>query len=233
MALPLSNTFEGGTNGSAITTGNSGGASGDAFDQISASPEYDSDVAAALADGAMCMKVPAPANIQVTVGWGTASFSPVVTLYGRFYMYRTSTPAEQQRFLRWFDATSGNEGGRFSWHTDGKVYWIDNLGGSSGSSIFTIPTSTLMRVEFAITANPVTGTAEARVFQGHSTTQVTDSPYIRSNFNTGPNSVVGDMRFGNCISASPGDSWIDGVQLNSTGFPGPAVGDTGLAWLRA
>jgi hypothetical protein len=31
------------------------------------------------------------------------------------------------------------------------------------------------------------------------------------------------MRFGNCIGASPGDSWMDALQINSTGFPGPAL----------
>src|SRR5678815_2034732 len=117
MEVIRKNTFEGGTDTVAITTGNSGGASGDAFSAVNgAANVFD---ATEEAHGNMSLKIPSASGSNEYVSWQGLGSLPEAT--GVIYIKRTTTPADNQRILRVFGADAV-ELCRLTWFTDAKVY---------------------------------------------------------------------------------------------------------------
>ncbi|WP_433445724.1 hypothetical protein [Nonomuraea sp. CA-141351] len=86
------NTLEGGVSGTTITTGNSGGASGNAFNNIAGSPQYSSTQAYASGLSAFNPS----AGVDCHIDWtGVAQAGDVIC--ARFYLYLVSAPAGAQR----------------------------------------------------------------------------------------------------------------------------------------
>jgi len=217
VALPLSNSAEGGSDGTAATTGNTGGASGNAFDAVDASIVFDDDQVPAVADGVMAYDFGAPSATR-NLSWRTASIGSVTSLWGRVYVYHSATPAEQHRIIRWYDSSTV-ECGRISWHTDAKVYGFDSTLVVPPASTWTITPSQVVRFEFRFVASTTVGVIEVKAFYGHSTTPI--GTYTRTNVNT--LSDFARVDFGNTVTAAPGQYWMDALQLNGTGYPGPVV----------
>ena len=87
-APPLANTFEGGTDGVAISTGNSGGASGDAFNNIQGT--LAKFAASAAMHGSLGMEI-VDSAVTTQVRW--QSFPALtVDVYVRFYLWISGTP---------------------------------------------------------------------------------------------------------------------------------------------
>jgi hypothetical protein len=95
-APPLSNTLEGGTDTTTITTGNSGGASGDAFNNVvigaSATETFSATHAA---HGGLAMKITQPASgVSTYVDW--TGFGTLTTdVWFRLYVYRTANGSSE------------------------------------------------------------------------------------------------------------------------------------------
>lgn len=217
MALPLSNTAEGGSNGVTVTTGNSGGTSGNAWDTVSVGTGLTYDTATKM-HGGVGYAFAAPSNAIEKLEWYT-SMGSQTDIYFRFYMFRSATPSEQQRMVRWYVAHSSTEGGRISWHTDGKIYSFDSTLAVPSSSSFTITPNQWIRFEGRIFTNATTGIIEVKAFVGDNTSAI--GTYTRSNVNT--LTAIADIEFGNTIAASPGAFWMDDITVNATGYPGPAT----------
>lgn len=79
MAI-LTNNFEGGTNGTAITVANSGGASGNAFSQVTPSIEYSSAYAA---HGSLSAAIVNPDTNYRTFNWAVTDSN----VFARMYFY--------------------------------------------------------------------------------------------------------------------------------------------------
>lgn len=100
--LTLSNSAEGGSDGTTVTTGNSGGASGDAWDVVSigggnALTFEDSPVGA----NAFVYRFNGAAAAQVFTEWDlTLRGGGLTQAWTRFYVYALSTPAAQRRLYR-------------------------------------------------------------------------------------------------------------------------------------
>lgn len=216
MALPLSNTFEGGTNGVTVSTANSGGASGDAFDLVTTDDDF-TYTSATKMHGTLGAGSLGDANALAGPTWHSSLGTPI-NLYGRFYMFRSATPSEQQRVVRWFNSFGGTEGGRISWHTDGKVYSFDSTLAVPPSSSFTLTANQWIRFEFNIFCDGSAGIIEVKCYVGDSTTEI--GTYTRTGLNT--LNQIGDIRFGNQVAAIPGAWTIDDVALSGTGYLGPA-----------
>ncbi len=228
MALPATNNAEGGSDGTTVTTGNSGGASGVAWTTVDTSILYDDDEPNAIADGLLAYDHGAPAAANKTLGWNATVIGSVTNVYGRFYMYRTTTPAEQQRVVRFFD-TAGTEAGRISWHTDAKVYSFDSSLAVPPASSFTI-TPGLIRFEFNIVSSTTVGVMEVKVFNGHSTTEV--GTYTRTSLNTLAD--FAQCHFGSTVgSPTPGQFWTDAFILTTAGYPGPVSSGTPATFMPA
>lgn len=86
--ISLSNTAEGGSDGTTVTTGNSGGGSGDAFTAVGGTPQFSNAV---VKRGSLAYR-----NASAPTGgphYGEWSHSAAGTIYGRAYFYLASIPA--------------------------------------------------------------------------------------------------------------------------------------------
>lgn len=220
MALPLSNTCEGGTDETVVTTGNSGGASGDAFDTVSASGtstvKYDT---AAEMHGALSIRHDIDGSGNVTgLSWGT-SLGSQTDFYARFYIFRSATPSNQHRLVRFADSPGGTEAGRISWHTDGKIYSFDSTLVVPPASSFTLTANQWLRWEVHLVASTTAGVIEVKAYVGDSTSEI--GTYTRTGLNT--LSAIGELRIGNTVTDTVGSPfWTDDFALATGGYIGPS-----------
>jgi hypothetical protein len=235
VPLPLANTAEGGTNGVTVTTGNSGGASGDAFIDVTIGASvaliYDS---AQAAHGGLAIKLTQAATPAHTrFGWTGLSVSEV---YGRVYIYRTANPASGSAQFLTIDLSGTGVVAYFDINTSGQIRMFDSLGTSTG---FTnaITLSAWNRFEFHVICAAGSGTIEGKLFLGDSATPVETKTTTTAQTRASLTSVF----CGEWSSSDPsGVCWFDDIQANATGYPGPAAaaatantifrGGRGSAW---
>lgn len=226
MSLPLSNTCEGGSDETVVTTGNSGGASGDAFDVATASGtstiKYDT---AQQMHGTTSIRHDVDGSGSVTgLAWNTAMGSQT-DFYARFYIFRSATPANQHRLVRFLDGAGGTEAGRISWHTDGKIYSFDSTLAVPGGSSFTLTANQWLRWEIHLVASTTVGQIEVKAYVGDSTSEI--GTYTRTGLNT--LASIGELRIGNTITDTVGSPfWTDDFAVATGGYIGPA-GSVGTA----
>jgi hypothetical protein len=221
MALPNANTAEGGTNGVTVTTGNSGGGSGDAFTDITIGTGYaliyDN---AQAAHGSLAVKMTGPASPSNITRFGWAN--SVTEVYGRLYIYRTANPAGAALQCMTVDLSGTGSCGYMDINTTGNPRIFDS---ALTSSTFTnaITLNAWNRIEFRVLCGVGTGIVEAKLFLGDSTsvieTRTINSAQTRASMT--------HVFFGQyTVSDASGVTWFDDLQVNATGYPGPSV--TGL-----
>ena len=88
----LANTFEGATNGTAITTQNSGGASGNALNQVKCTSGTITYSTASAAHGQVSALL-SPTTGLCYVGWNSTSIAPATAAYGRAYVKFSADPS--------------------------------------------------------------------------------------------------------------------------------------------
>ena len=220
MALPLNNNAEGGTSGTTVTAANSGGASGDAFDSISigTSAAFTFDNAQA-AHGTLGYKYVEPATaVNISAAWTTA-FGSQTTVFGRFYFYSTANPTGSLRAIRLFVA--GVLKANFNITTGGKLEFKDTATTTTSTGV-AIALSAWNRVEFQCTVSAGAATLEMKLWKTADSSGAADDTITVTNGNTG--SVAFDqIRFGISGFATNYTFWLDDLNVNSTGYPGPVV----------
>jgi hypothetical protein len=221
VAYPAENTQEGGTNTTTVSTANSGGTSGNAFNTISGTPVFDNT--AGQVEGTMGMKFAVGGTLAALyVGWDSTTLTTApTTVYGRCYYWSSIHPGSSLRLIEFMNGATvlgflgiSNTVSKLTWYNSA------NTAATATGSGFTL--STFYRIEFQFTvATTTTGSATARFFAGDSTTAIgVDSTATAQNFGTlGVNTV----RFGNTGANFTINSsfWAGDLQLNTTGFPGP------------
>lgn len=221
MALPLLNNAESGTDTATVTTANSGGTNANAFTGVTigalATLTYDSVHAA---HGSLGFKYTIGTTNQPThVIWNTVG--GVTEVWGAQYIYMTANPSSTIRGIAFFSAGAllGNLGVP---NNTGFMQWkfpSDTSVGTLNNTALTL--NQWNRVEFHVIFNATTGSGEARWFAGDSATQTgTDSTFTATN--TGAS--CDEIRFGmNAASTAVSYTWwLDDLNVNGTGFPGPA-----------
>lgn len=173
----LTNSFEGGTNGAVVTTANSGGASGNAFAEVTAtSPTFTS---ARAAHGAMSAEVVAPGTNIRYVSWAATD----KTVFLRAYIYLTTTPVNEHQFIR-IGASSGYT--LVGVGSDGKAFLLTGVPFTKQANAPTaLPLNTWIRVELWADAGTSTTTGSARFayYTLDDTTPIWDST-LKSGINT-------------------------------------------------
>lgn len=221
VAPPLRNNAESGTDTATVTTGNSGGTNANAFNGVtigaSATLTYDSVHAA---HGTLGFKTVIGATNQPThMIW--TGLGGVTEMWGAFYIYITANPTSTIRLIAFFSggALLGNLGfpnsnGHIQWKFPGDT----SVGTTNVSSAATLNGWT--RVEFHVVFNTTTGSGEAKVFSGDSTSQGGGDETF-SAANTGAS--CDEVRIGmNAASTTVSYTyWLDSLNFNTVGFPGP------------
>lgn len=229
MALPLANNAEGGTAGVTVSTANSGGASGDAWDvvAIGASETLTYDATNPAHGSGLDDKLGTFTTVTaVYVSWTTSlgTLSTNQRLAGRIYWVPpVAPPGSSNRVVQ---ILNGSTILCTIYHASGTGFLeIHNSAGTlvGSASNTSLTAGTLYRIEFDFTGigTAASGAGTVRLFVGDSTTQTgTDATCSAANFGTlAPDTV----RFG--ITTANGNVssnyYADAIQLNSTGMPGP------------
>ena len=219
MALPLSNTFETGlADETTITVANSDdGSAGNAFDLVQIGGVgvgvYD---AARAAHGTLSARITLDGTNGGFLEWD-ASMGTQTEIFGRVYIYRTATPADDQWLITCRDGST--TAALFRWSTTGKIDVFDSPLSSPATSTNNVPLNQWVRIEWRLLCNATTGIAEAKMFN------LDDSSPIETITKSSANTLtqVTQVHIGQFAAlASGSDFWLDDMLINNTGYPGPA-----------
>lgn len=221
MALPLANTFDGGTSGTAISNANSGGTSGDAFDTTTGTvPTFDNTHSHS---GSLSCLITAVGGVEWTTSVGT-----VQDLYGRIYIYATAVGSSTIAIARILTPTSTTTG-QFLLRISGTTMKLTNQvkGATAVASTNALTLNSWNRIEYH--AHNVGGvgtmTLDCSLYLGANADGTTADEVMGTASGTGvsTDTSINGVIFG--TANTPGTSlWIDDLQANSTGFPGPSGG---------
>lgn len=213
----LRNTLEGGTNGTAVSAANSGGASGDAFSAVSANQLF---ATAQKHEGAMSANVTAAGFLQ----W---SFPDATNMAGRAYTFQTAGNAGANSDPIGFYLANGDAilAARINSGNQLRLYH-----GISTNFIWTpdfaIPLNQWIRWELLLEQGTTNANGRARLalYANNSPTPLIDSGWITGlDLGAASAKLINRSRWG-AYATSAGTAYIDDLALNTavdyTGFIG-------------
>lgn len=213
----LANTCEGGVPPNAVTTANSGGASGNAWDRV----ENDSPVtySATAAHGSVGILCNGAADAYV--GWETGISGTSPTLWARAYVRFDALPAANTNILRTLSPSNGIMG-TIRINTTGTLGMLYGTGSFAGNTTGTVTLGAWFRVEMMVTAGGANnGTMTMRVFWDPDATTPSQE-VTSSNVTTG---AVNPTRLRAGVLSNAATVFLDDIALSDEGWIGPA--DTG------
>lgn len=215
------NTFEGGTNGTTITTGNSGGTSGHAFDLATVTNGTLVFSNTQAAHGTLS------ANMSTTVAGGVAwvgwnSFAPTTTFYGRCNIYLTALPNVTDAVFQ-HKGSSSSSAGNIQINTSGQL--VGQTPSFANAFTFTsvIPLNTWIRVEWFLSAGIAgTGSLTVNYYNSKDSTVITESQRDQT-FAWGGTNGVAEIDWGwtNTHPSQP-SMFLDDFDISVTSYLGPA-----------
>jgi hypothetical protein len=231
----LSNSFEGGTDGVTITTGNSGGASGDAWNNVAlgggGTAVYDD---AQFAAGAMSGLLVAGSGATSFVEWDTSWHSDT-EVWSRVYLRFDNVSLTNHTAIMSL-RNAGAAACEIQLRTTNVIGLRDSGLVLRYSSSTTIAADTWYRLEWHIVHSATVGHMEARLFFGanlHGTTPDESFGSASDNWNTA--AASNELWAG--IASNPGTSgatvWYDEVVLDDVGWVGPVASSDDPANLDA
>lgn len=213
---------EGGTNGTGITTGNSGGASGDSFESVSlgsgATATYDNTqargtLAAKLATGGSAADC--SLNYATKIGAQTQAWF-------RAYLYVPSNPGTSHRLIDAWDSGSGQLCFAVYLTTAGKLMSVNTGGSTIQTSTASVPLNAWFRVEVMVIGSATVGQVEIKLFNSPDGGTATETLTSAANQNT--RGSMNNYRFGAAGDPLPASRtlWFDNLGISTTGYLGPA-----------
>lgn len=161
------NSFVGITSGDAITTGNSGSGSGDAFDAVTGTVTANTSADLTITyDRGMVASLGGSQNSYVS--WSHSDYAS--DGYVRCYVRRSATPGVTQRVARGY--SGGMNIWEIRWQADGQMV----LANDAGTWLSSVAGATGLNTIYRIEAHLTTSGGELRVYAGESTTAMTTTP---------------------------------------------------------
>jgi len=225
--LLLQNNCAGGSDETAVSPANSGGASGDAWSDVNASNGSDVYDNARSPSGVFSQRF----GINATpsgVNRVTWAFTAVTTIFGRCYLYRTANPTTTGQQFAGADLIGTGACAFFDINTSGQPRCWDSV---STSTTFTNPITldAWMRFEYRIVMSTTVGVVELDMYEHHSNT------LIESKALTGANTRASADQFlygENWVQDNGATFWMGDFLINDTGKPGPSVAASALNYKR-
>lgn len=216
MAIYAGNSFESGqADGTAITTGNSGGAAGRAWDVVDGTATYD---AASAAHGALGGLLDQGSNGRCQLQWIDGA-DTAAACYLRAYI-RAATPTSNMRFIH-VNGSGGTQAFALQWRTSGVLRLLDSVSANMAESTLTLPANQLVRVEVKVTPSTTAGQAEVRVYTDPESTTPAETITTAASFNT--LAAVGMWRFGPTAGAANYTMSMDDAAVSFDDWIGPAA----------
>lgn len=217
-------TLEAGTAGAAITTTNSGGGpyGDDAFDAVtvgSSSEAVFDDAANRVAYGALAARFSVAAGEESFVGYST-KLGTLTQVWGRAAVVFGTIP--QGAGLRWLRTRNGNAHATGALlRTDGKLAIVSASGSQVVVSTSVVPANTKVWFEWKIQFG-TTGSFVLRYYDSLSATTPTET-LTASGYDANTQGTRFELGITARGTASPayGSLWVDVIDWNTTGFPGP------------
>jgi hypothetical protein len=214
------NSLEGGTDGVAISAGNSGGASGDAFATLPGLPsgatrEYDS---ATIISGTMSAKVATDTTSGIVpLRWDITS---TTAIYQRCYYQFSANPSAAVRIMMGIDNVTTRYSVQFL--TDGKVRLLNSSGVTVHTTTNSMPLNAPFRLE--VFADLTNGQATTRVFHGANVHGTTADEALGPTACTFGAAQVTKVDVGITVAAASVVAfWLDDIGTSDTGWLGPAT----------
>lgn len=226
--MARSNNFEGGSNGVTITTGNSGGASGDAFDNAPA-PGTGATMTYSTAQAAHgSVSMSASTSGTSTTAYAGYILASVTSDYLRAYYRFTSLPSAQQVILRYL--SSGSQTLRVNITTAGLIEVRNAANTVVGTTTSAISAGSWFRLELNPTFSTTVGAIALRLYLTPDSTSISDSLSLSGLVLT---AVATEVRFGvGAAMANAVQVWTDDVAVEGATWHGPAarsITPTGIA----
>jgi hypothetical protein len=167
----LVNSFEGGTSGTTITTGNSGTGSGNAFDATnigtSATLTYSNTHSA---HGSLSCAITTSGTSAACIAAWSTSMGTQTTVWFREYLFFASLPGSDIGI--WGAKNGGSSAANLGVHANGKIY-IQQTGFSTVLTFTNAMSSgQWYRVEGFVTGDASVGQIEVKLFLGDSTVPI-------------------------------------------------------------
>jgi hypothetical protein len=216
-------TAEGGTENATVSVGNSGGASGDAWDTVTiganATNVYDpSDPAV----GKRSNRIATGASSVMSYGQWTAKVAArwpagLTTNYGRCYIKIAAIPGADRTFVEFSDAAGTTNRGNIRVRSTGAIRLRNAANGTVVTSATILSLNTWYRIEYRVDGS-VAGDWQIVIFLGNSTSALETLSGSGANFG----GAIGTVRFGYVANVANADNWwLDGMNVNDVGLPGP------------
>lgn len=231
MALTITNSFEGGTNGTAISTSNSGGASGTAWDSLGGSTTLPVYSAAAAFHGKLGASTPLSSVSTSTIEWkqqfASGFNSSSIPWYGRDYFMITSLPPVLMFLMKAQDDVVPQDVWAIGLTTAGKLCIRNRVTGVTPATATTvIALNTKNRYEFSCTYNGSTYSITLRCFYGANYDGITPDETISAS--VASTDAVDIVAWG--AQAASKTTWStvyhDDIALSTAGWIGPYVNTT-------
>jgi hypothetical protein len=218
-APPLANTFEGGSDGTSITTGNSGGASGDAFSAVGGTVTFETSKAM---HGVLSAEVAIPGVADSrTVKWLTLG-SFTTDVWVRVYLQFPSQPATSLRFIR-FQTNAGSTCGYFFLQGGtGKFAAMNAAGTGTAVGATEVAYNQWVRFEGRVRAATSNGQMEWRYYASADSASIPDTT-------SSTTMVLGadadEVQYGNTNTSAPTSYtfYMDDVAVSSSAWLGASM----------
>ena len=217
--MALTGTFDRGTSGSTITTGDTGNEN--AWDVVSIAANATLTYSATQTRGRMAAKVTAATGSPCTayVGW-TTSFGSKTNHYGRLYLY----PSEFWQTDTVIKVTLGDvntQAAAILLDTNNVVFLRDSLNVTQASGGVQLANNQWNRLEFHVIHSVTVGQVECKVFRGPSADGINPDETVATAANINTLASADQIYFGLLNNDVPFTFWMDGIIAAETAYPGP------------
>ncbi len=213
----LTNNAEGGSLGATVGTGGSG--SGSAWNAVVGTPLITYDDVHAHGDLAYKVALTGTTTAQQLV-WDSTSVGTVSEMWGRLYLWSSAHPADNRfglvRFL-----VGGAQAARLIYETNGTLVISDAGNAPEVTTTATVATGQWVRIEWHIVFVAAAATIELRLYTDAESTTPTEVVSTAAAIGVGVN--CDRVEVGAFLNALPSTwtGWIDDIEVNTTGWPGP------------
>lgn len=202
----LTENFEGGSNGSAIATGNT------IFDNVSSGNTFTN---AHAIEGSLAMALPAPSSLSYT----RADYTAVANVYFSFYLYLVASATASTAICHVYDgATKICDVRQLS---TGEIQ-LRNVSTNTWTGT-TLATGTWHRIELRVSPNSGAGTLQLRVFSGANVHGSTPDQDSGSRTATAAVITSSYINFGRISTDTTFDFILDRIRGDDATWPAPIV----------
>jgi hypothetical protein len=233
VTVNLANTADGGSNGTTITAGNSGGTSGPPWDNATSNTgsggvlSYDNTHV--LGGHPLAIKIATGgSSITVFTAWTTSlTATSIPQVWFRFYLYITVNPAATIRVFQALNA--GTLCAAVNLQTTGALRVVDSAAGTIFTSNVTLTANSWARVEGFVIGDPSAGQVELRIYKTYDAALQNYDYLNTSAASQNTSGTITQARFGiGSNIANGGPYWIASPGASDTAYLGPEAPVSGV-----